>query len=345
MSPEFSMPPSAIQFVPQDGVFAVLTIDPIDSLGHLEDQVALDAASSLTFKDYIVFVPGTDDLRHPDIEYRAEDVEFVLPGLPNDVPDLFITSSMSLPIAPTLDTHHPTREPLQTVGELPWAGGFLSPFFSTTVRTKTVMRVDPIVCELGIRERLRHRRCGDQDRKARAEAAQAARVTPSPDEDDQSIVYNANSDQFDAPGADAVPLPDCSSVEGGEVEQHDDSAELDFIRHALFAPQRSTSEDMLTVKFTHNLLQVSSFNNPGDFFHERDAIARITRESFERRLARAQAQDAVTAARYAGVKEEFSENAVPSASKRSVLVGEDVPKQSALTRCLHVLKRILCIST
>ncbi|KAJ7053394.1 hypothetical protein C8F01DRAFT_1032288, partial [Mycena amicta] len=110
---------SYTQFVPQEGVFAVLVIDPAASLEYLYDPVALEAGKNVICKEYVVYVPGTVDLRHPSIKFREEDVEFVVPGPLRDVPERGLYASMSVPIFPA--TEHPTlRAPLIPKGAFPW---------------------------------------------------------------------------------------------------------------------------------------------------------------------------------------------------------------------------------
>ncbi|KAJ7051376.1 hypothetical protein C8F01DRAFT_951173, partial [Mycena amicta] len=145
--------------------FAVLQIDPVASLKHLNDPEAIAACAQLTFQEYLVFVPGTHDIRHPVISYRAEEVDFVVQGLPQNVPQLCIDSAMSIPIFPT--TEHPTsRKPLQPMlGQLPWSDCYLSPFLSATVRCATVISAeDPIQCRIDYEERIRRKNFVEDDR-------------------------------------------------------------------------------------------------------------------------------------------------------------------------------------
>ncbi|KAF7300536.1 hypothetical protein HMN09_00938300 [Mycena chlorophos] len=120
-------------FVPKDGVFAVLKIDPVASLAFLNDPEAIRAAEMVAFHEYVVFVPGTGQFRHPSISYREEIVEFLMHGPAPDTPELGIDSAMCIPVSSTTDRPPVSREPLEpSSGQLPWSNCYLTAFLRET---------------------------------------------------------------------------------------------------------------------------------------------------------------------------------------------------------------------
>ncbi|KAF7302126.1 Phospholipase/carboxylesterase [Mycena indigotica] len=262
-----------LRFVPEDGVFALMTIDPVASLECLHDPEALAMAASLTFNDYLVFVPGTNQSRNLEAPYREEVVHFVLPQRPNDVPERFIDAAMSVPIHPTLDETHPEREPLETLGEFPWPGCFLSPFIGATVRTRIMLSVDPIVCELALSQRKRWKRYEKEDRHRQAdrEVEVARSIWSSTDSGYESDSFGTITNNINL-SCGSVGADKHSLIDGGHIE-------LEFAPIGLGEGELDIP---LTVTFTHDLKRMEEMSDPFEFFLEKEALERIGREALER---------------------------------------------------------------
>ncbi|KAF7317552.1 hypothetical protein MKEN_00842100 [Mycena kentingensis (nom. inval.)] len=276
------------QFVPQQGVFAVLTIDPVASLEYLNDVEAIEACRDLETKDYVVYVPGTSELRHTDVAFREEDVEFVIPNPIHDVPGRGLDASMCVPIFP--ETRHPTgRAPLKPLGTFPWPNCYLSPFVSSTVRTATVLAVDPILCRLDLEAMVDHEGTNDEDlaRYREAMGCDTIITTRAPTPSVRSSSSSASVVESDT---------------GSEAEDPDEF--FNFILD-LFATHKEAPEDMITVNFTHDLTRVKELNNPVDFFVECQKINAIVEASIARRKAKVDESAAEFDARTAAVQAEL----------------------------------------
>ncbi|KAF7289775.1 hypothetical protein MIND_01351500 [Mycena indigotica] len=281
-------------FVPQDGAFAILRIDPIASLAHLNDPEALKAAESMEFHDYVVFVPGTREMRHPMISFRAEVVEFLVQGLPPDVPSLCIDSAMSIPIFPTSHSQHPgSREPLRTLKPLPWGDCYLSPFLRETVRCPTVITTDPLCCSMVDEDISRHDDMIDLDRLRQSVLFSRSLVESSGldavDNSDEGIAFN--EEQEASEGLDESPMNTTFSYIADDVDAQSRSTTNDELEDldededlylcGLIFPKEAPS-DMLTVNITHDLSRVGELRNPQSFYDERAQIRRIAAESMDR---------------------------------------------------------------
>ncbi|KAF7317548.1 hypothetical protein MKEN_00841700 [Mycena kentingensis (nom. inval.)] len=260
------------QFVPQQGVFAVLTIDPVASLEYLNDEEALEASKDLETKDYVVYVPGTSELRHPDVAFREEDVEFVIPNPIHDVPGRGLDASMCVPIFP--ETRHPTgRPPLKPSGTFPWPNCYLSPFASSTVRTATVIAIDPILCRLDLEAMVDHEGTNDEDLARYREAM----------------------------GCDTI----ITTRAGAATLSAEDPDEFFNFILELFATHKEAPEDKITVNFTHDLTRVKELKNPVDF-------SSIAEASIARRKAKVDESAAEFDARTAAVQAELRSGASPN---------------------------------
>nr|GAT60474.1 predicted protein [Mycena chlorophos] len=294
-----------VTFVPKDGVFAVLKIDPVASLAFLNDPAAIRAAEMVAFHEYVVFVPGTGQFRHQSISYREEIVEFLMYGPAPDTPELGINSAMSIPISPTTDSDRPhvSREPLQpSCGGLPWSNCYLTAFLRETVRCATVIRDDPVLCRIGRSEIRRHDEMiiSDQLRQTSAYAAllEAEHVDEEEELADEAASVVSGSSE---PSEDGASIPDGIHVyfdprgadaDGLTAEEKEDAAELQFL-DALLAHRRpqEAPDDMLTVTFTHDLSRVSELRSPRLFYEEQEEIERIIAESMERKRRAADEED------------------------------------------------------
>ncbi|KAJ7048525.1 hypothetical protein C8F01DRAFT_1190241 [Mycena amicta] len=253
-----------------------------------EPELSIEAATQLTFQDYLVYVPGTSDLPDDNLEYRSEDVEFVTLGLPRDVPDRCIESTMSIPIFPATE-HLAQRHPLHPLGRFPWLDAYLSPFLSATVRCRTLFVDDPILCKFSIRDRVRHDRLFSEDRERQA-GLWSAFHTIRPDDDTLSIASTRNlEDGLEETSAAALfefANPDNSESDANpaQLRRQPGETELQNLRAMISSTEDSEPpEDMLTVTFTHDISRLKELACPRDFYIERDNIARIAQESVARK--------------------------------------------------------------
>ncbi|KAJ7053302.1 hypothetical protein C8F01DRAFT_1089658 [Mycena amicta] len=317
-------PKALLRFVPSSGAFAVLRIDPVASLAHLQDPAALQAAENVQFNDYIVYVGINHHPRHPTVPFHNENVKFVVQGTPVDIPDQHIEASMFIPIFPASGEDDPNSpRALVPEGEFPWPDCFLSPFLSATVRTKTIRSADPIPCRLGIPERARcdveltngwMRQCALRD------AAQGYRGGGTLyDGDTYSVTSSCDSLSLDIVQDDSTAeLSGSESSIGLEtVKRHELEERFEDQHKSNQFPEQSTMvellvrrkealQDLITAGFTHDLSTVTTLNSPLGFFKEAEEISRydlcswitksvlierapsITRESVARKFKQAQ---------------------------------------------------------
>ncbi|KAJ7274853.1 hypothetical protein C8J57DRAFT_1312914 [Mycena rebaudengoi] len=121
--------------LPTVGAWAVLFIDPVASLEHLEDPEATLAAANLANENYVVYIMENNKLFNPTNSHHEHRVSFLLTGDPSELPEQFIDSSMILPILPT-DGHLSPREPLRPSKPLPWPNCYLSSFIRADIRIR-----------------------------------------------------------------------------------------------------------------------------------------------------------------------------------------------------------------
>ncbi|KAF7324106.1 hypothetical protein MKEN_00633000 [Mycena kentingensis (nom. inval.)] len=347
---------SSRTFVPSDGVFAVLKIDPIASLAYLDDPEATQAASKLTFGEYLVFVPGTNEMRHPAIAYRTEPVDFVVQGLPMDVPELAIDSNMSIPISSrgADPTRRPHREPLRLAGnnELPWADCYISSLLNATVRCATVISDDDAVrLSLDWDESYRRTVFVERDRihQACAYRRLVAETNPALDSgsstaDSDGDVGSERVDDEEAVSQRDVDVdafdPHQAELDGltaEELQELEDQEEEQFL-HELLTP-REAPDELIAVTFTHDIsrLEGRDLPNGGLFFVEKQNLMQIVEESFARkRKAVEDEADAMFAAKTAPRLAAHSEKAVETGP--SIDGGE----HGWFQKKLSLFRRVLC---
>ncbi|KAJ7487962.1 hypothetical protein FB451DRAFT_1005342, partial [Mycena latifolia] len=130
--------------------WAVMTIDPLASLAHLDDRHIAAICAGLLNKNYVVYVTeGNGKLFNPLIPYHEHTVEFLMQGLPETVPGVCVDSAMSIPVFSA--TKHPLgRAPLRPSTPLPWPNCYLPPFITANVRCRTLVSDDPVPHQLDI---------------------------------------------------------------------------------------------------------------------------------------------------------------------------------------------------
>ncbi|KAK0184610.1 hypothetical protein F5146DRAFT_902893, partial [Armillaria mellea] len=123
---------------PQFGEHVAFKLDPVASLKALDDPEVTKACEALqsnkTYVSCVTYVcsliiccPAFTDYRRylllsfplPGVEYISGNMTLLARSLPNDAPDAFITSDMSVPVLPNI-SNPLSRPPLQPTTSLPW---------------------------------------------------------------------------------------------------------------------------------------------------------------------------------------------------------------------------------
>ncbi|KAK0466079.1 uncharacterized protein EV420DRAFT_1709831 [Desarmillaria tabescens] len=107
--------------LPQFGEYFTFTLDPVASLKSLNDDEVNEACKALgTGKTYVASVINLLSFPVPGAEYVSVALTLVSKGLPEALPDSFITPDMSVAILP--NTSNPlSRPPLEPSVPLPWS--------------------------------------------------------------------------------------------------------------------------------------------------------------------------------------------------------------------------------
>ncbi|RDX46964.1 hypothetical protein OH76DRAFT_1321749, partial [Lentinus brumalis] len=96
---------------PEDETFAVIRMDPVAMVRHLNDPEALRAAQALSTRSYLVYLHCDSVLPFPGKPWYGFTVYLVGPCLPPHDCD-FMTSEMCIPIFPNA-SHPEGREPVR----------------------------------------------------------------------------------------------------------------------------------------------------------------------------------------------------------------------------------------
>ncbi|PBL00154.1 hypothetical protein ARMGADRAFT_1159535 [Armillaria gallica] len=123
--------------LPQFGECVAFKLDPVAFLKALDDPEVTQACEALQ-SDKNMFPLLSFPL--PGVEYISGNMTLVARGLPNDVPDAFITSDVSVSVLP--NTSNPLlRPPLQPTTPLPWPDCY----HPTQAMTRCRMRNDAVI--------------------------------------------------------------------------------------------------------------------------------------------------------------------------------------------------------
>ncbi|KAF7289839.1 hypothetical protein MIND_01358300 [Mycena indigotica] len=271
--------------MPRMGTFAVLRIDPVASVAHLDDPEATAAASTLFNQDYVVYSLRPSGLPNPYTEFRDARPAFVMQGTPQDLPDKCIEAGMSIPIAPqtlTVDEHPSHREPLMpTPNPLPWPDCYITIFVSDNVRSPNVRKEETIVCELNQAERARyyHFAIADDEREAMLLDEKDRREREAQNRHDEPNVEGDSEENLNEP-------VDEDPDESIEEEELDNDESMALFRGLVSG---GTPEYLIVAKFTYDLHRVVQLNDPRQYFDEVAQIEEIVKASQAR-------QDVVKAA-------------------------------------------------
>ncbi|KAK0473076.1 hypothetical protein IW261DRAFT_1611299 [Armillaria novae-zelandiae] len=122
--------------LPQFGEYFTFTLDPVASLKSLNDAEVTEACKALgSGKAYVASVINLLSLPVPGAEYVSVALTLVSKGLPEGLPESFITPDMSVAILP--NTSNPlSRPPLEPSVPLPWSYCYHPTQSMTTCRIK-----------------------------------------------------------------------------------------------------------------------------------------------------------------------------------------------------------------
>ncbi|KAJ7460004.1 hypothetical protein B0H11DRAFT_2199031 [Mycena galericulata] len=235
--------------VPRRGAWAVMTIDPLASLAHMDDPQIPEMCAKLVNKDYVVYVTdGNHQPFDPSLRYHEHVVEFLIQGLPPALEGQCIDSAMSIPIFPAASEHPWGRAPLRPSATLPWTDCYLSPFITATVRCPTVINDDNITHYLDIPEQLRHDAFADADTKKRDYQLERRALLSA------GSMFTDDSDR---------------SGWGTQSELESEDPSTALFRNAVYGihPARKP-----VVTFTHDLSGMHQLYSPLDFLAEEDAL-------------------------------------------------------------------------
>ncbi|KAK0234054.1 hypothetical protein IW262DRAFT_1505795, partial [Armillaria fumosa] len=110
--------------LPQFGEYFTFTLDSVASLKSLNDAEVTAACKALgSGKPYVASVISLLSFPVPGAEYVSVALTLVSKGLPESLPESFITPDMSVAIIP--NTSNPlSRPPLEPSVPLPWSDCF-----------------------------------------------------------------------------------------------------------------------------------------------------------------------------------------------------------------------------
>ncbi|KAF9066282.1 hypothetical protein BDP27DRAFT_1268676 [Rhodocollybia butyracea] len=112
------------RFIPRLESYISFSLDVRQTLDILRcdiDDETEQAIQKFPIRKYVAVIQDYSGLPMPDQPYYRTGLRLLQQGLPNPVPDVFVESHMSFPVAP--ETFHPlNRPPVCTNKPLPWEG-------------------------------------------------------------------------------------------------------------------------------------------------------------------------------------------------------------------------------
>ncbi|KAJ7053281.1 hypothetical protein C8F01DRAFT_1166939 [Mycena amicta] len=165
-----------LNWVPQVGAWAVMTLDPLDSLVrvHLDDAEARELVALLHPKKYVVYIAregrrllDPNPLGKPTFVVESH-VELLMQGLPDTDRSACLDSGMCIPVFP--ETYHPTNERLPLVTsspiankEFPFRNAYLAPLTASLFVRSVATQTSDGLWQLSAREQASHNFWAAQD--------------------------------------------------------------------------------------------------------------------------------------------------------------------------------------
>ncbi|KAJ7485073.1 hypothetical protein B0H11DRAFT_2018045 [Mycena galericulata] len=169
---------------PQPNSYIVFSIDPVATveIQDLNDRELTMCCHLLENKKYVALVMDFLDWISPDPSYMSYKLHLLAPGPPDDVPEKFQESSMSVPVVPSTVPHPLGRKPLAGSLPLPWSNCHHSVFAAVEVRARSALTNAPSPWnydedELGLYHDMLDI---DRERSRAARTAAAAGLPPLP---------------------------------------------------------------------------------------------------------------------------------------------------------------------
>ncbi|KAF7301904.1 hypothetical protein MIND_00756400 [Mycena indigotica] len=311
--------------IPAQGAFAAFKIDPISTLppDMRNDAEAVAACQKLVNKSYIGLVVKRHGLFQHWAPYNACTFDFLLPGMPMNMPLAGIDPSMSLPVEPMTIKDHPGYPPLRPSNPLPWNDCYISPFWRVELRSPTVYESsEKVHFRISIEEQARrhtftnevfmrhqtlllqmHRNneahdCGDVCRTFLTEPYSAP-TSPTGSNHSEDWDENESSEYFSESWSDGVYSDELEVLK------------LD-LKQQMFPELDPSAVLMVTGTFTHDLETLEELIHPEGFYEEAWLLRRIIDE----------AQPRVEAARLRAKATAAAQDAADFDAKTDVLTKE-----------------------
>ncbi|KAI9063911.1 hypothetical protein FKP32DRAFT_1676002 [Trametes sanguinea] len=91
-------PKSMIFFSPSPGTYAVMRLNPVETVRHLDDLIALAEAQGMRVKSHLIMLDMEMALPFPDRPWYRFEVHSIAPCLRDEEPQKGLTSDMCIPI-------------------------------------------------------------------------------------------------------------------------------------------------------------------------------------------------------------------------------------------------------
>ncbi|RPD56389.1 hypothetical protein L226DRAFT_513177 [Lentinus tigrinus ALCF2SS1-7] len=292
---------------PDDQSFAVIRMDPVAMVRHLDDPEALKAAEALSPQSYLVYLDGHNRLPiwGPKPWYSF-DIHLIGPCLRPAHNEQCVTADMCTPIYPNQD-HPAGRAPVHTEPPFPFDNCH---FWS---RTKMKVRVCPrtegfdwdVTTHLSSKgeQMWRHNEICDEVKQTAAERALQPQPDPVPESCASDLAPTHPGRSLQADGSAETPLvdDDASSLYSDSVSANSCSVMSDIAsadgsgyEDTMMEWRRLFADPVASPEF-HPLchlwgdiasnIKQDEIANPIHFLEERDAVVRIIREARARNPA------------------------------------------------------------
>ncbi|KAJ7086373.1 hypothetical protein B0H15DRAFT_844395 [Mycena belliarum] len=310
---------------PERDTYIVFSIDLVATVESLNDPELTLCCQLMASKKYVALVTDCPGWMLSHTAYRQLRLHLLAPGPPQDLPEKFHESSMSVPVAPSTLPHPLGRVPLPPSHPLPWADCYHSFSAVVTVRARRAWTTAPAPWNYDQTECSLYRGMLQIDR-ARSQAAREAhaaglpRLPPAPQHIIQETKdWGFDRDPFVAPDFPRQIFYRCQfpGVPQGELiekmyerahpgespcacdacldESRNSSAEdvasgpdLDSAQAFLGLLLTEPAEDpssLPIINVSYDLRDVPVVNDPSEFFMELELLTQLQRMSKQRASA------------------------------------------------------------
>ncbi|KAI0690777.1 hypothetical protein C8T65DRAFT_618225 [Cerioporus squamosus] len=200
-------------YVPSPDTYAVIRMDPVAMVEHLNDAEALESAKALRPKSYLVYIDCDHSLPFPGVPWYGFYVHLLAPSLPPTDDERCMTSDMCTPIFPNV-THPLGCPPLvpEPPGSFPSDNCYHWPDMELDIRV--LARPEGFdrkkMVRLPAEESLRLGICLAEEKSKRSCAVKAR-------------IYPEGGDAARSSGSDTTTVPGNCSRTDGEVAENGDA--------------------------------------------------------------------------------------------------------------------------